>query len=143
MWSVRRKGRDRHAIGIRLAYNGHTMVARYEDLEIYKISVEVAIEVYKLTKKFPKEETYGITDQLKRAVTSIGANIAEGFGRFYFKDKLVFFYHSRGSLFEVKHFLEISFRMGYITSEEKNDLFAKLDNLSVKLNNFINSIGKQ
>jgi len=119
------------------------MVNRYEDLEIYKISVEVAIEVYKLTKKFPREETYGISDQLKRAVTSIGANIAEGFGRFYFKDKLVFFYHSRGSLFEVKHFLEISFRMGYITVEEKNNLFTKLNNLSVKLNNFIGSIGKQ
>ena len=119
------------------------MVNRYEDLEIYKISVEVAIEVYKLTKKFPKEETYGMVDQLKRAVTSIGANIAEGFGRFYFKDKLVFFYHSRGSLFEVKHFLEISFKMGYITDEEKNNLFVKLNNLSVKLNNFISSIGKQ
>ncbi|KKU57161.1 MAG: S23 ribosomal protein [Candidatus Amesbacteria bacterium GW2011_GWA2_47_11b] len=66
------------------------MVNRYEDLEIYQVSVEVAIEVYRLTKKFPKEETYGIVDQLKRAVTSIGANIAEGFGRFYFKDKLVF-----------------------------------------------------
>ena len=119
------------------------MVNRYEDLEIYQVSVEVAIEVYRLTKKFPKEETYGIVDQLKRAVTSIGANIAEGFGRFYFKDKLVFFYHSRGSLFEVKHFLEISFRMGYITDEEKNNLFIKLNNLSVKLNNFISSIGKQ
>lgn len=126
-----------------MAYNGHTMVVRYEDLEIYKISVEIAIEVYILTKKFPREETYGIADQLKRAVTSIGANIAEGFGRFYFKDKLVFFYHSRGSLFEVKHFLEISFRMGYITEDEKNDLFVKLNNLSVKLNNFISSIGKQ
>ena len=119
------------------------MVTRYEDLEIYQISVEIAIEVYRLTKKFPKEETYGITDQLKRAVTSIGANIAEGFGRFYFKDKLVFFYHSRGSLFEVKHFLEISIRMEYITEEEKNNLFSKLNNLTVKLNNFINSIGKQ
>lgn len=119
------------------------MVSRYEDLEIYQISVEIAIEVYRLTKKFPKEETYGIVDQLKRAATSVGANIAEGFGRFYFKDKLVFFYHSRGSLFEVKHFLEISFRMGYITEEEKNNLFVKLNNLSVKLNNFISSIGKQ
>ncbi|MBI5358369.1 four helix bundle protein [Candidatus Amesbacteria bacterium] len=119
------------------------MVNRYEDLEIYQISVEIAIEVYKLTKRFPKEETYGIVDQLKRAVTSIGANMAEGFGRFYYKDKLVFFYHSRGSLFEVQHFLEISYRIGYITEEEKTNLFSKLNNLSVKLNNFISSIGKQ
>ena len=135
---------------IRWACSGHTvgiqwlnMVNRYEDLEIYKISVEVAIEVYRLTKKFPKEEIYGIVDQLKRAVTSIGANIAEGFGRYYFKDKLVFFYHSRGSLFEVMHFLEISSRMGFITGDEKNRLFSKLNNLSVKLNNFIGSIGRQ
>lgn len=119
------------------------MVTRYEDLEIYKISVEITIEVYRLTKNFPKEETYGIVDQLKRAVTSIGANIAEGFGRYFFKDKLVFFYHSRGSLFEVKHFLEISYRMGFITEQEKTDLFVKCNNLSVKLNNFISSIGKQ
>ncbi|MEK7154862.1 MAG: four helix bundle protein [Patescibacteria group bacterium] len=119
------------------------MVNRYEDLEIYQISVEIAVEVYRLTKKFPKEETYGIVDQLKRAVTSVGANMAEGFGRYYYKDKLVFFYHSRGSLFEVKHFLEISFKMGYITEEEKNNLFTKLNNLSVKLNNFIHTIGKQ
>src|SRR3989344_8478548 len=108
------------------------MVNRYEDLEIYKISVEVAVEVYGLTKKFPKDETYGMVDQLKRAVTSIGANIAEGFGRFHFRDKLVFFYNARGSLFEVKHFLEISWQIGYITEEEKTVLFLKLNNLSVK-----------
>ena len=119
------------------------MVRRYEDLEIYKISVEIAVEVYKLTKKFPKEETYGVVDQLKRAVTSIGANIAEGFGRYHYRDKLVFFYNSRGSLFEVKHFLEISCRLDYITKGEKEDLFVKLNNLSVKLNNFISSIGRQ
>lgn len=126
-----------------MAYNGHTMVNRYEDLEIYQISVEITVEIYKLTKKFPREETYGITDQLKRAVTSIGANIAEGFGRYHFKDKLLFFYNARGSLYEVKHFLEISSRMDYISNDEKDNLFHKLNNLSVKLNNFITSIGKQ
>lgn len=118
------------------------MVTKYEDLEIYRISVEIAVEVYKLTKKFPKEEIYGIVDQLKRAVTSIGANIAEGFGRYYYKDKLIFFYHSRGSLFEVRHFLEISYRIEYISIEERDNLFRKIDNLTVKLNNFICSIGK-
>jgi len=128
---------------MRWAYNCYAMVSRYEDLQIYQISVEIAVEVYKLTKKFPREETYGITDQLKRAVTSIGANIAEGFGRYHFKDKLLFFYNARGSLYEVKHFLEISSRMNYILNDEKDDLFQKLNNLSVKLNNFIGSIGKQ
>jgi four helix bundle protein len=90
------------------------MVRSYEDLEIYQISVELSVEIYRLVKKFPKEETYGISDQLRRAVTSIGANIAEGFGRYHYKDKLVFFYNTRGSVYEVRHFLEIAYRIGYI-----------------------------
>jgi four helix bundle protein len=118
------------------------MVNSYEDLEIYQISVELSVEIYRLVKKFPKEETYGISDQLRRAVTSIGANIAEGFGRYHYKDKLLFFYNARGSVYEVRHFLEIAYRIGYIMEDDKKSLFIKLNNLSVKLNNFISSIGK-
>jgi len=118
------------------------MVRSYEDLDIYQISVELSVELYRLVKKFPKEETYGISDQLRRAVTSIGANIAEGFGRYHYKDKLLFFYNARGSVYEVRHFLEIAYRIGYIMEDDKKSLFIKLNNLSVKLNNFISSIGK-
>src|SRR3989344_9417845 len=114
---------------MRWAYNCYAMVSRYEDLQVYQISVEIAVEVYKLTKKFPREETYGITDQLKRAVTSTGANIAEGFGRFHFKDKLLFFYNARGSLYETKHFVELSYRLGYINGEAQKELYNDLENL--------------
>lgn len=118
------------------------MVRSYEDLEIYQLSVDLAVEVYKLVGDFPKEEKYGMIDQLKRAATSIGANIAEGFGRYHFKDKLLFFYNAPGSVYEVKHFLEIANRVGYIDEDYKIEIFIRLNNLSVKLNNFISSIGK-
>lgn len=118
------------------------MVSRYQDLQIYQLSVDLSVEIYKIVKSFPKEETYGMSDQLRRAVTSIGANIAEGFGRYHFRDKLVFFYNARGSTYEVMHFLEVASRIGYITENDKIEMFKKLNDLSVKLNNFISSIGK-
>ena len=118
-------------------------IRSFKDLRAWQEGHRLVLMIYDATKLFPKDEQFGLTNQIRRAAVSVTSNIAEGFGRFYFKDKLVFFYHSRGSLFEVKHFLEISFRMGYITDEEKNNLFIKLNNLSVKLNNFISSIGKQ
>ena len=54
------------------------MIRTYEDLEIYKISYELALDIYKLTKKFPKDELYGLISQIRRASTSITLNIAEG-----------------------------------------------------------------
>ena len=120
------------------------MIAKsYQDLEIYQRSLEVARKIYFLTKDFPRDEIYGMRDQIRRAAASIGANIAEGFGRFHFKDKLVFFYNSRGSLYETRHFIELSCAVGYIKEADKKSLFSELDVLSVKLNNFINVVGKQ
>ena len=114
----------------------------YEDLEIYKIALELAVKVYLLTKGFPKEEMYGIVSQIRRAVASVGANIAEGFGRFHYKDKLMFFYNARGSLYETKHFIDLSLRLEYIHQEDREKLSEEIDRLAVKLNNFIAAIGK-
>jgi len=116
------------------------MVRSYQDLEIYQLSVNLSVKIYKI--EFPKDETFGMRDQIRRAVSSIGANIAEGFGRFHFKDKLTFFYIARGSLYESSHFVELANKVGYISSELKAELFKDLNNLAVKLNNFIRVIGK-
>lgn len=78
------------------------MVKDYTDLEIYQKSINLAREVYLLTRDFPKDEIYGMRDQVRRAVASIGANIAEAFGRYHYKDKLVFLYNARGSLYETQ-----------------------------------------
>ncbi len=118
------------------------MVRNYRDLEIYKDSLLLAKDVYLITKSFPREEVYGMRDQIRRAVASIGANIAEGFGRYHFKDKLIFFYNARGSLYETMHFVELAFEVDYISGVDEVKLLERLDKLSVRLNNFINSIGK-
>ena len=119
------------------------MVKTYQDLQIYRQSLELAKAVYSLTKVFPKDETFGMRDQIRRAVASVGANIAEGFGRFHYKDKLVFFYNARGSLYETQHFLELASMVGYISQEKKQELLDLSKDLSVRLSNFIKSVGSR
>lgn len=118
------------------------MINSVEDLEIYKLAILLAKRIYLLTQNFPKSETYGLIDQIRRAVASIGANIAEGFGRYHYKDKLLFFYNARGSLYEVKHFVRLSFELGYLNESDMLSLNVVIKDLSVKLNNFIKVIGK-
>lgn len=105
----------------------------YRDLEIYQDALLIARNVYSVTKNFPKDELYGMRDQVRRAVASIGANIAEGFGRFHYKDKLIFFYNARGSLYETMHFIELACEVGYIGKPEKDALIARLEKLSVRM----------
>ncbi len=116
------------------------MAGGYEDLEVYQRALELAKSVYLVTKNFPKDEIYGMRDQIRRAVASVGANVAESSGRFHFKDKLVFLYNARGSLYETRHFVELGYQVGYIEEQIKSDLFREIDLLAVKLNNFIGSL---
>jgi four helix bundle protein len=74
-----------------------TEILHFWDLETWKRANESTKQIYQLTKAFPKQERYGITDQLRRASSSIGANIAEGFDRYHFNDKKKFYYYARGS----------------------------------------------
>ena len=93
-------------------------MAGFTDLEAWKINHELVKEIYRITRSFPKEERYGIVDQIRRAASSITANIAEGFGRFHYKDKVVFYYHSRGSNTEVQNFLILSFDLKYLSKDD-------------------------
>ena len=114
----------------------------FTDLEVYQLSLEISFKIYQLTRKFPKSELFEIVDQLKRSSSSIGANIAEGFGRYHRRDFIKFLYNSRGSLNETKHFLTLSEKLGYINKKELDIFELDLRNLSVKLNNLIKSIYK-
>ena len=116
------------------------IVKRLEDLEAYQLAGELAVVVYRLVKKLPDYEKYCLKDQLCRAVVSVGSNIAEGFGRYHFKDKNIFFYNARGSLFEVKFQLSLCYKLGYISENETNKVISEIDILAVKLNNLISSI---
>lgn len=83
--------------------------------------------------------------QIKRAVQSIGANIAEGWGRYHYKDRIRFLYQARGSLYEVKHFLRAARRLGFLSNCPESllkELSEKLELEGVKINNAIASLYK-
>ncbi|BDX36759.1 hypothetical protein CYCD_01140 [Tenuifilaceae bacterium CYCD] len=84
-------------------------------LEAWKEAVELTVEVYELTKSFPKEEIYGLTSQLRRAVVSVPSNIAEGCARNSSGETIHFLYIAIGSLAEVETQILISNRIGYIS----------------------------
>ena len=81
------------------------MAKSFEDLEVWQMATKLAENIYQVTLTFPKQEQYALSDQIKRSVTSISANIAESFGRYHYNDKKNFLYNARGSLLETKSHL--------------------------------------
>ena len=100
--------------------------------------MQLVKEVYLLSKKFPKEELYGLTSQLKRAAVSVPTNIAEGLGRQYKKDTLQFLHISRGSLYEMETLLNIAVMVEIITGEAFNKIIPSFEKSLQVLNGFIN-----
>ena len=109
------------------------------DLDCWKESHVLVIKVYQIVKKFPKEEKYGLVDQLRRASSSITANIAEGSGRYHYKDRIHFYYQSRGSLKEVQSFLILARDLRYIENECFNDLWSQAKKSEMLINGLIRS----
>ena len=87
----------------------------YRDLDVYKNAKKLVKEVYALLSTYPKEEQFALCDQLRRAVTSVPINIAEGLGRFSMKEQSYFLEIAYGSLAEVQCELDLSCDLGYIT----------------------------
>ena len=79
-----------------------SMLKNYKDLKVWKKSYELCLEIYRITAKFPKEERYGLTSQIRRSVVSIPSNIAEGYGRKTTKDYIRMLYISYGSVCELE-----------------------------------------
>jgi len=93
-------------------------VKNYQDLIVWQKAMDVVVEVYRLTKKFPQGEFYGLTNQIRRAAISIPSNIAEGHTRNSRAEYLNFLSIAQGSRAEVETQMIISVRLGYLTSEE-------------------------
>ena len=90
----------------------------FKQLDVYQEAKALVMMVYNLLKKFPKEETYALCDQLRRAAISIPSNIAEGTGRYSSKEQVHFFEIAYGSLLEVECQVDIAHDLQYITDEE-------------------------
>tara|TARA_B110000971_G_C19887684_1_gene443795 strand:- start:239 stop:595 length:357 start_codon:yes stop_codon:yes gene_type:complete len=110
----------------------------YTDLEVWKYSRGLVKLVYMLTKSFPKEETYGLTNQIRRCAVSVPSNIAEGIGRQSNKETIHFLYIAKGSLQEVETQLYLSFDLEYISQEELKNILEKVISSKKLLNGFIN-----
>lgn len=93
----------------------------YKNLEAYKEAKALVLMVYRLLKKFPKEETYALCDQLRRAVISVPSNLAEGSGRYSTKEQLHFLEIAYGSLLEVECQMDIAHDLEYISTDDLNE----------------------
>lgn len=114
----------------------------YKELDVWIKSRMLLKEIYEITRSFPKDEIYGLTNQLRRASVSVAANISEGCGRQYKKETLQFLHISRGSLYELETELYVAFDIGYIPENKlKNTLQLHEESLKL-LHGFINYIEK-
>ena len=86
----------------------------FTDLDVWKEGHKLVLMLYKITDRFPKSERYSLIDQIRRSSVSVTSNIAEGFGRQTYKEKIQFYYLAQGSLVELKNQLIISKDVGYI-----------------------------
>ena len=97
-------------------------IRHFTHLIAWQKAHKLVLKIYKLTKNFPKEELFGLVSQIRRAVVSITANIAEGYGRYHYKDKVRFYYQARGSNMEVQNLLILSHDLGYIDDQNYGEL---------------------
>jgi len=120
-----------------LITNNKKRTINYFELDVWKRCRELVNEIYGLTKKFPKEEIYGISNQIRRCAVSIPSNIAEGCGRQHTNDSLQFFYISRGSLYELETQLFLCNDQNYISENELASIFELVIECKKLLNGFI------
>ncbi len=113
------------------------MSGTYRDLKVWQTAMEMVQEVYRLTQAFPREETYGLTIQLRRAAVSIASNIAEGKGRSSDKELLHFLSNAKGSLFEVETQIMIADGLGYLTHMQGEELLLRTAEVGRLLNGFM------
>lgn len=112
----------------------------YRQLKVWQKAMDLTVEVYKLVKLLPKEETYALSDQMRRAVVSIPSNIAEGAGRNSNKEFTKFLSIARGSLWELETQIEICVRMDYIDSTTATNVYDITTEVSKMINSLSNSL---
>ena len=104
----------------------------YRKIQAWQEADELAVAVYKATAEFPREELYGLTSQLRRAVVSVAANIVEGSARGTQKDYLHFLHMARGSLSEVQYLIHLAGRLSYLAGAESEALEARIKSAFVR-----------
>ncbi len=114
-----------------------TEYKKYTELNVWIEARKLVVIIYDITKSYPKEEQFGLTNQLRRCAISIPSNIAEGCGRNHKKDSLQFFFIARGSLYELETQLYLSNDLNYINSHQLDENLTQLEIVRKLLNGFI------
>lgn len=110
----------------------------FEDLVIWQQARELRNEILLLTKSFPTDERFRLTDQIIRSSRSVAANIAEGYGRYHYQEFIQFCRHARGSLSETTDHLICALDCSYIDEKTCNEFKERIVVLTKKINAFIN-----
>lgn len=113
-------------------------IRSFTDLIAWKEGHKLVLEIYKLTKDFPKSESYALVDQMRRCAVSITSNIAEGFSRKSKKEKCQFYYTALGSITELQNQLLIARDIGYLTKEK----FSSIAEKTIKIHKLFNGLIK-
>lgn len=115
----------------------------YIEMEVWKESMKLIRTVYDVTRTFPKEEIYCLTNQMRRAAISIPSNIAEGIGRNHAKDTIQFLFVSRGSVYELETQLFVAMQQGYVQDNESENIFRQFETCKKLINGLINFYKKK
>ena len=118
-------------------------VKNFYDLEVWKKAHELTLAIYIMTRSFPQDELYGIVSQIRRAASSVSANIAEGFERYHFKEKIRFYYQARGPVAEVENFLLLAKDLHFIEELLLQKLMHETEQVRKLINGLIRSIERQ
>lgn len=112
-------------------------IQSFKDLNVWQEGHKLVLEIYKITQNFPRQEQFGLTNQLRRAAVSLTSNIAEGFSRTSYKEKLQFYAMALGSLTEIQNQLQIAKDINYLSEKEFNSLSEMTVIVSKLLNGLI------
>lgn len=118
--------------------NNNSKIRVFTDLIVWRESHRLVLMIYTITKKFPKEEVFGITSQMRRSAVSITSNIAEGFARRSKKEKLQFYAVARGSLVELESQLLVARDVEYLSAGDFENIHKQMGSSHQLLNAFIN-----
>jgi len=115
----------------------------YTKIEAWRLADDLTVVIYERTRRFPREEMYGLTSQLRRASYSVPANIVEGASRESQKEYLHFLYISRGSLSETQYFVHLARRLGYLNDADAERLHGQTRQAFACLHGLIKAVEKE
>lgn len=114
---------------------GPHKIRNFRELDVWKLGKEIVLDVYRVTREFPKEELYGLVSQMHRAAVSIPSNVAEGFNRRHNREYCQLLYVDLGSCAELETQVEIAHDLKFLGANDRNSLLEKIDHESRMLRN--------